>query len=232
MANDVLAQWRAFRLYQMPGYDIREEFEEVEDDQKQKIRKLKEISFTNWQISTNGLGVMLGLMPIAGFIMFAAAMAMAFWMIHQKPVTAFSVVFSIVFSMGICVVLPCVLMFKSTKYCSRLTIQPGFVIWDREIARGGGAPPPTGKFSDKANRIPVDEIRSIDVRHTDYLHTQDTKIDLHRVTIWHGPVPIYTIAADDMEKAMTLKEGVVAAIGLLNQKAASPGARKELIGWE
>ncbi len=60
--------------------------------------------------------------------------------------------------------------------------------------------------------IPVDEIKNVDVRRSG---------SQNYVAIWHGPVPVHTICADEEEAAITLKEGMVAAIGVMNQEGSS-----------
>lgn len=74
--------------------------------------------------------------------------------------------------------------------------------------------------------IPVQEIRTIDVRAGDSFEAKNISIRLQTIVIWHGPHPIGTISAGDYESAISLKEGVVAAIGVMNQTTGPIAAKR------
>lgn len=74
--------------------------------------------------------------------------------------------------------------------------------------------------------IPVQEIRTIDVRTGDSFEAKNISIRLQTIVIWHGPHPVGTISAGDYESAISLKEGVVAAIGVMNQTTGPVAAKR------
>jgi len=80
--------------------------------------------------------------------------------------------------------------------------------------------------------IPVNEIRAVDVRLGEEFNSSTGNFRKYKVVIWHGPVPIYTIAAGNEDTVVMLKEGVVAAIGVLNARFAQAGPRGRTPAWE
>jgi hypothetical protein len=60
--------------------------------------------------------------------------------------------------------------------------------------------------------VTVDQIRSIDVQHEG---------GSNAVVIWHGPVALYTVWSYNHQSAISLREGMVAAIGMLSARAVA-----------
>jgi hypothetical protein len=61
-------------------------------------------------------------------------------------------------------------------------------------------------------KVPYDQIRNIDVRQNGFWHT---------VMVWHGPVGLYTLWDSDPDHALMLKEGMVAAIGMVRSRVGA-----------
>jgi hypothetical protein len=61
--------------------------------------------------------------------------------------------------------------------------------------------------------VTFDQIRNIDVQQEGSWST---------VVIWHGPVALQTMTTQSYQNAVSIKEGMVAAIGMLSARAAVP----------
>jgi hypothetical protein len=68
----------------------------------------------------------------------------------------------------------------------------------------------TVKNANQHTTLTAEQIRNIDVQQDGTWHT---------VVIWHGPIALYTLSSLNYQNAISFKEGMVAAIGMLATRA-------------
>lgn len=64
--------------------------------------------------------------------------------------------------------------------------------------------------------LPASEIKAVDIRREDSFH----------IAVWHGSVPIYTLSTEFEADAITLREGLTAAMNVVQEQAAAQAPPK------
>jgi hypothetical protein len=120
---------------------------------------------------------------------------------------------------------------RRTNKWNTLVIANGFLVCDsvalnkRLPVKKGSVFPYRGlslpwPLSPAAIVIPLDQIKSVDVHQGNDLESNlvvaDIVLNHYYVVVWDGPRPVRTVGEITQEEAIALKEGVVAAIGVMN----------------
>lgn len=223
MSSKAEQDWSAFRRYKYAAVEVTE--------------SPNFIILSQWERSahrTMMLNLFIGFLVVALFIVCLIITIV----ITVALEIGFAGFFLFLFLLAISIYLSTRLLERRTITFNTLIISPGHVTWDSQYLnklprkqsgtyRFGSLELPW-RLSDNPLVIPLDEIKSIDVREGDSVTLGNWVHQKHHIVIWHGPVPIRTIVAPNQENGFTLKEGILAAIGMMNSEAVSienPGKR-------
>ena len=220
MSSKAEQDWEAFRRYTYPAVEI--------------TQTPNFIIFSQWERSAHRtflftlfLGALSGVIAIVCLVI-TIAISIAL----SLGIGGLFLIFPVV---GIVVYVIFKIFMKRTITFNTLIISPGHVTWDSQFLnklprkqtgtyRFGSLELPW-RLSDKPLVIPLGQIKSIDVRQGDSVTLPSPLVDWihqkHHIVIWHGPVPVRTIVAPSQENGFTLKEGIVAAIGVMNPESTN-----------